>query len=72
MPSPEQDQARWFAENVLPHEPALRAWLHSRFPSQIDVDDVVQESFVRLLRVQETGPVANPRAFLFISARNYA
>jgi RNA polymerase sigma-70 factor (ECF subfamily) len=72
MSSPEQDQARWFIDNVLPHEPALRAWLHGRFPSLNDVDDVVQESFVRLLRVQETGPVANPRAFLFISARNYA
>lgn len=68
----DSEQARWFAEHVLPHEAALRAWLHARFPSLGDVDDIVQESYQRLLRVQETGPVANPRAFLFVSARNFA
>jgi RNA polymerase sigma-70 factor (ECF subfamily) len=72
MPPDDHDKARWFAEHVLPHESALRAWLHSRFPSQVDIDDVIQESYVRLLRVQETGPVVNPRAFLFVSACNFA
>ena len=69
---PDSEQSRWFAEHVLPHEGALRAWLHSRFPSLGDVDDIVQESYERLLRVRETGPVASPRAFLFVSARNFA
>jgi RNA polymerase sigma factor (sigma-70 family) len=71
MPRDDSEQARWFAEHVLPHEAALRAWLQSRFPSVVDVDDVVQASYERLLRVQETGPIANPRAFLFVSARNF-
>ena len=72
MPPHDPEQARWFAEQVLPHEAALRAWLHARFSSLGDVDDIVQESYERLLRVQETGPIANPRAFLFVSARNFA
>ncbi len=59
-------------EHVLPHEAALRAWLQSRFPRVVDVDDVVQASYERLLKVQETGPIANPRAFLFVCARNFA
>jgi RNA polymerase sigma factor (sigma-70 family) len=65
-------QARWFAEQVLPHEADLRGWLHARFPVLTDVDDVVQESYQRLLRVQASGPIANARAFLFVSARNVA
>ncbi|MBP7142875.1 MAG: RNA polymerase sigma factor [Opitutaceae bacterium] len=72
MPPCSPEQARWFAEHVLPHESALRAWLQARFQYHVDVDDVVQESYMRLLRVQATGPVANPRAFLFVSARNFA
>lgn len=72
MPPDTSEQDRWFVEHVLPHETALRAWLQSRFPTVVDVDDVVQASYERLLRVQETGPIANPRAFLFVSARNFA
>lgn len=72
MPPPDSELARWFAEEVQPHEPALRAWLRSRFPTLADTDDLVQESYTRLLRVRETGSVACARAFLFITARNLA
>ena len=72
MPPHDSEQARWFAEQVLPHEGDLRGWLQARFPVLTDVDDVVQESYQRLLRVQATGPIANARAFLFVSARNVA
>ncbi|MBI2497428.1 MAG: RNA polymerase subunit sigma-24, partial [Opitutae bacterium] len=50
MPTPDADFARWFAEEVQPHEPALRAWLRNRFPTLVDPDDLVQESYARLLR----------------------
>ena len=66
------EQVRWFAEEILPHEPKLRAWLRSRFPAVGDEDDLVQESYVRLMRAHATGPIACPRAFLFVTARNIA
>lgn len=69
---PNSELSRWFAEEVLPHEPALRNWLKARFSTIGDVDDLVQETYSRLLRVRETGSVACPRAFLFITARNLA
>ncbi len=69
-PSPEH--ADWFAEQVLPHEPMLRAWLHRRFEAQVEIDDVVQEAYVRLLQAHAAGPVASPKAFLFATARNVA
>jgi RNA polymerase sigma factor (sigma-70 family) len=72
MSSPESDLSRWFAEEVQPHEGALRNWLRMRFAILADIDDLVQEAYSRLLRVRETGSVANPRAFLFVTARNLA
>jgi RNA polymerase sigma-70 factor (ECF subfamily) len=71
MPPP-IDQTRWFAEEVQPHERDLRAWLRRRFPEATDVDDVVQESYVRLLRAREKTPVICARAYLFATARNVA
>jgi RNA polymerase sigma factor (sigma-70 family) len=64
---------RWFAEEVLPHEPMLRAWLRSRFPSMADIDDLVQESYARLLKARAAAtPIHSPKAFLFATARNLA
>ncbi len=64
--------ARWFSAHVQPHEAMLRAWLNSRFGTQCDIDDLVQEAFVRLLQAHERGAVASPKAFLFATARNLA
>ncbi len=66
------EQARWFSEHVQPHEPALRAYLSKRFPSLPDHDDLVQETYARLLRVEDPGRLAHPKAFLFTTARNAA
>lgn len=64
--------ARWFAEEVQPHEPALRAYLRARFPALSDHDDLVQETYTRLLRARETGRLTYAKAFLFTAARNVA
>jgi RNA polymerase sigma factor (sigma-70 family) len=66
------EQARWFVDEVLPHEANLRSWLRARFPAIEDVDDMVQEAFTRLLKAHDSGPVVNPRAYLFVITRNMA
>lgn len=66
------EKARWFTEHVRPHEPALRAYLSKRFPTLPDHDDLVQETYARLLRVDDPGRLEHPRAFLFTTARNAA
>ncbi len=66
------EQARWFSEHVHPHEPALRAYLSKRFPTLPDHDDLVQETYVRVLRVDDPARLAHPKAFLFTTARNAA
>ena len=66
------EHARWFVEEVQPHEGDLRRYLHRQFPRVGDVDDVVQESFLRLLRARGAGPIACARAYLFTTARHVA
>lgn len=70
--SPRSEQARWFAEEVQPHESSLRRYLRGVFPSLPDVDDLVQESYARLIRARESGRVGYAKAFLFTTARNAA
>lgn len=48
----------------------LRSWLRSHFPAGTDIDDIVQEAFVRVLRARERGEVRSPKAYLFVAARN--
>jgi RNA polymerase sigma factor (sigma-70 family) len=72
MPRENTEQALWFAEHLQPHEATLRAWLRSRFPSNCDFDDIVQEAYLRVLRARETTAVSMPKAFLFATARNLA
>ena len=69
---PPSNPDRWFNEEVLPHGPALRAWLHARYPSLTDVDDLVQESYARVLRVRTMTPIRSVKALLFTTARNLA
>jgi RNA polymerase sigma factor (sigma-70 family) len=64
------DPDRWFAEEVQPHEAALRGWLRARFPDAEDVDDVVQESLTRVVRARATVRPGGIKAFLFATARN--
>lgn len=69
MHSPPLSPAQWFATELAPHGPALRAYLHGLVdPSEID--DIEQETYVRVLRAYERGPIQHPRGLLFATARN--
>lgn len=67
-----ESDARWFSEEVQPHEPALRAYLRGRFPTLQDVDDQIQETYARVLRARESGRRQTTRGYLFAIARNAA
>ncbi len=66
----DEQQRLWFANEVLPHEPALRSWLKARFPSLSDSDDVVQETYARLFRSGSRDRITNAKSYLFSTARN--
>lgn len=68
----DMDHSRWFFEEVQPHEPKLRAYLRHRFPTLTDVDDIVQETYVRLFRERRAGKRFEAQWYLFPVARNLA
>ncbi|MBI5769407.1 MAG: sigma-70 family RNA polymerase sigma factor [Verrucomicrobia bacterium] len=64
--------ARWFADEVQAHDSALKAYLRGSFPDVRDVDDVVQESYLRIWKARMAHPIRSARAFLFQVARHLA
>lgn len=62
--------SRWFVEEVHAHEPALRSYMQGKFPGMRDLDDVVQESFLRVWRARLVRPIASSKTFLFTVARH--
>ncbi|MDP3070011.1 MAG: RNA polymerase sigma factor [Opitutaceae bacterium] len=70
--SPSVDQSRWFAEEVHPHDASLKSYLRGAFPTVGDIDDVVQESYLRIWKARAAQPIQFAKAFLFKVARNVA
>jgi RNA polymerase sigma factor (sigma-70 family) len=56
------DRARWLAQNVVPHERAIRSWL-ARRTHDLDIDDIVQEMYARLAALDDVEGVRNPRQY---------
>jgi RNA polymerase sigma factor (sigma-70 family) len=63
------DQSEWFRQEVHAHDTHLKAYLRTSFPTVRDVDDIVQESYLRIWRRQSVQPVRTAKAFLFTIAR---
>lgn len=63
---------RWFREEVHPHDSSLKSYLRGQYPAVRDIDDVVQESYLRLWRTKLTGGITSTKSFLFQVARNVA
>lgn len=72
MPPPSTEQTRWFTAEVQPHDAQLKFYLRGSFPSVRDVDDVVQESYLRIWRARLRRPIRSAKSFLFQVARNLA
>src|SRR5688500_6163822 len=63
------DATQWFKKEVHAHGGQLKSWLRGQFPSVRDVDDVLQESYLRVWKVRATQPVQSAKALLFTIAR---
>jgi RNA polymerase sigma factor (sigma-70 family) len=64
------NRALWLASKVLPHEPALRAWLQTRRAVGLEIDDVVQETYARLIAIGSVDHVRNPKTYAFQTAHS--
>ena len=70
MTMPLDERAVWLGRNILPHEPALRAWLLHRRLGDLDADDIIQETYTRLINVKSVDAIRNPRSYLFETAKS--
>ena len=50
---------------MLPHEQALRAWLRGRSLGGLEVDDVVQETYTRLMTAESVQHIRNTKTYAF-------
>ncbi len=67
-----QDPVDWFKQEVHTHDGQLKAYLRGQFRSVRDVEDVVQESYLKIWVARAAHPIDNARAFLFKIARHLA
>jgi RNA polymerase sigma-70 factor (ECF subfamily) len=64
-----QQRTQWLANNVLPHEPLIRARLAHVYMSDLDVDDVVQEMYARILSAPALETIRHPRQYAIQTAK---
>lgn len=59
----------WVAGNVLPHEAALRARLRRMAATRDEIDDIVQDAYLNIARLESVAHIRDGRAYLFTTAR---
>ena len=65
-----RERGRWLARNVLPHEALIRARLRDvRLPG-LDIDDIIQETYARILAVPSLEAIRFPRQYAIQTARS--
>jgi RNA polymerase sigma-70 factor (ECF subfamily) len=60
----------WVSTQVMPHEPAVRAWLRRSMVSLDDADDLIQEAYASLASLDAFEQIARPDGYFFQIVRN--
>jgi RNA polymerase sigma factor (sigma-70 family) len=68
MASFDDERAIWLGRNVLPHEPALRTWLSRRRHDGLEIDDIIQETYTRLISAESVAHILDARSYAFQTA----
>jgi len=65
-----RERGRWLARNVLPHEALIRARLSDvRLPG-VDIEDIIQETYARILAVPSLETIRYPRQYAIQTAKS--
>ncbi len=65
MSSFSDERALWLGRHVLPHEAALRVWLRRRRLDGLEVDDIIQETYTRLIAADSVQHVLDAKSYAF-------
>src|SRR2546422_271820 len=63
------ERARWLARNVLPHEALIRARLTGIGMYGLDIEDIIQETYTRILSISALDSIRYPRQYAVQTAR---
>jgi RNA polymerase sigma-70 factor (ECF subfamily) len=63
-----QERARWLARHILPFEPMLRSRLRRMFVYGMEVDDIVQEMYARIVSQPSLEAIRYPRQYAIQTA----
>ncbi|HUO97150.1 MAG TPA: sigma-70 family RNA polymerase sigma factor [Rhizomicrobium sp.] len=64
-----RERARWLSRNVLPHEALVRAKLRGMCGYDLDIEDVIQEMYTRILSVPSLEAIRYPRQYALKTAK---
>ena len=60
----------WVANEIMPHEAGVRAWLRrSRVPPD-EIDDLMQEAYAKLVGLERIDQIQSPDGYFFQTVRN--
>lgn len=58
-------KADWLGRHILPHEAMLRRWLTSRELQGLEVEDIIQDTYTRILSLDVFDHITSPRTYAF-------
>ena len=64
-----RQRARWLARNLLPHEALLRAKLRGMCLYDLDIEDVIQETYARFMTHPSLDSIRFPKQYALLTAR---
>jgi len=59
----------WVGSNIVPHEADLRARLRRMAVPEEEISDIVQDSYLRIAKLDSIAHIRNGRAYFFTTAR---
>jgi len=65
-----RERGRWVARNVLPHESLIRTRLKRVYAHGLDIDDIVQEMYTRILAVPSLESIRFPVQYAIRTAKS--
>lgn len=66
------DRQEWFLNQVFCHRPMLQKYLRAYLKSDEDIEDVIQDTYLRIYGIQDYTAVESPKALLITIAHNLA
>lgn len=66
------DRREWFLNQVFCHRVILKGYLRRYLASNEDIEDVIQDTYLRIYGIQDYAQVGSPKALLISIAHNLA